>query len=219
MTAPTPASRVRRHPERASYEREVAYAILDEAPICHLGFIADGRPFVIPTIHARVGDILYIHGSPASRMLKTLSSGVDFCVTATIVDGVVFARSAFGSSMNYRSAMVMGRGELVEDGAEKMTAFMAVVEHVAPGRSSDCRPPTRKESDATSIIRLPIAEFSAKLRSGGPKDPVEDVELPIWAGVVPLELAARGFEPEPDMPDGVAAPPYVRAYRRPRGAV
>lgn len=214
MSSPSPATTVRRHPERATYEREAVYAILDEGPICHLGFVAGGRPFVIPTIHARIGDLLYIHGAPASRMLKTLSSGADFCVTVTIVDGIVFARSAFHHSMNYRSAVVLGHGDLVTDLEEKMTAFRAIVEHVAAGRSADCRMPSLKESKATSIIRLPITEFSAKVRTGGPKDDPEDMPLPIWAGVVPVGLAQQGVEPDPELADGIPAPGYVTSYTR-----
>ena len=213
-TAPSATTRVRRHPERASYEREFVYEILDEAPVCHLGFVAGGRPFVIPTIHARVGDLLYIHGAPASRMLKTLGSGIDFCVTATIVDGVVFARSAFKHSMNYRSAVVLGRGVAVTDADEKMTAFRAIVDHVARGRSADCRMPSAKESKATAIIRLPIDEFSAKSRSGGPVDYEEDLGLPVWAGVLPLELTPGSPSPVDDLPSSVALPDYVRRYRR-----
>lgn len=214
MTAPSPATRVKRHPERATYERDEVYAILDEAPVCHLGFVADGRPFVIPTIHARVGDVLYIHGAPASRMLKTLTAGADFCVTTTIVDGVVFARSAFHHSMNYRSAVVLGHGELVTDLDDKMVAFTAIVDHVARGRSADCRMPSVKESRATSIIRLPIEEFSAKRRTGGPVEDEEDMALPVWAGVLSLALTPGRFEADAGVPDGVPVPAYVRDYRR-----
>ena len=158
---------MRRHPERARYDRETVDQVLDEGLICHLGFVAGGRPFVIPTIHARLGDLVYIHGSPASRMLGTLKEGVAVCLTVTIVDGLVLARSAFSSSMNYRSAVVLGRAVEVTDPDEKQRAFAAIVEHVARGRWDDCRWPTAKEAAATTIVRLPLDEFSAKVRTNG----------------------------------------------------
>ncbi len=206
--------RVVRHPERARYQREVLDQILDEGLICHLGFNFEGRPYVIPTIHARDGDVVYVHGSPVSRMLTTLKEGVDVCLTVTIVDGLVLARSAFSSSMNYRSAMVLGRGFEVTDPAEKMRAFETVVEHVARGRWADCRWPTEKEADATTIVRLPIKEFSAKVRTGPPKDPVEDHDLPHWAGVVPFVLATAPPEESPDLKPGRPRPPYTLRYTR-----
>ncbi len=161
MSPPRPATRVRRHPERGRYDRQTVDRVLDEGLICHLGFVAGGRPFVIPTIHARVGDLVYIHGSPASRMLGTLKDGVDVCLTVTILDGLVLARSAFSSSMNYRSAVVLGRASEVTDDAEKERAFAAIVEHVARGRWADCRWPTPKEAAATTIVRLPGSTRSA----------------------------------------------------------
>jgi nitroimidazol reductase NimA-like FMN-containing flavoprotein (pyridoxamine 5'-phosphate oxidase superfamily) len=214
MTAPPPATRVRRHPERGRYDRHTVDRVLDEGLICHLGFVAGGRPFVIPTIHARVGDLVYIHGSPASRMLGTLKHGVDVCLTVTILDGLVLARSAFSSSMNYRSAVVLGRASEVTDEGEKRRAFAAIVEHVARGRWADCRWPTPKEAAATTIVRLALEEFSAKVRTGPPKDPEEDLDLPHWAGVVPLALAAGTPLDSPDLKPGRVLPEYAVRYRR-----
>jgi nitroimidazol reductase NimA-like FMN-containing flavoprotein (pyridoxamine 5'-phosphate oxidase superfamily) len=213
-TRTVPVTRVRRHPERARYDRDTLYSILDEGLICHLGFVAGGRPFVIPTIHARAGDVLYIHGSTASRMVRTLSEGVDCCVTVTILDGLVLARAAFKHSMNYRSAMVLGRAELVADPAEKEAGFAAVVEHVARGRWDGVRWPNRKEDKATAILRLPIDEFSAKLRTGPPLDDPGDLESDIWAGVLPLTIAAGPPLPSPDLKPGLRPPPYIKEYRR-----
>lgn len=210
--------RLRRHPERARYERAELDAILDEGLICHLGFIHEGRPFVIPTIHARDGGVIYLHGSIASRMLKTLSDGVDCCLTVTLLDGLVLARAAFNHSMNYRSAMVLGRAVEVTDEAEKELGFSAVVDHVAVGRWVDCRWPTAQESKATAILRLPIAEWSVKVRTGPPKDDADDLGLDVWAGVVPLGLAPGRPEPSPDLKRGVAVPANVAEYRRSRQA-
>src|SRR3954468_10891127 len=190
----TDRTRVRRHPERGAYEREPIDAILDEALICHVGFVVDGQPFVIPTIHARIGDVLYLHGSPASRMLRTLRDGVDVCVTATLLDGIVLARSVYNHSMNYRSAVVLGRAREVTDAAEKLRALEAVVEHMVPGRWSDARQPTQGELDGTTVLALALDEASAKVRSGPSNDFDRDTELPVWAGVVPLRLAAGGAE-------------------------
>jgi uncharacterized protein len=208
-------TKVKRHPERGVYERETIDAILDEALICHVGFVVDGLPFVIPTIHARVGDTLYLHGSPASRMLKTLASGVDVCVTATLVDGIVFARSHFHHSLNYRSAIVFGRARRVDDAAEKDAAFAAIVEHIATGRSADARPPSAKERTTTEVLALAIDEASAKLRTGPPKDASEDLELPVWAGVLPLALVPGDPRPDEHVPPELETPPYVARYARP----
>jgi len=210
----SPDTRVRRHPERARYQREAVHQILDEGLICHLGFVAEGRPYVIPTIHARDGDVVYVHGSPVSRLLNTLKEGVEVCLTVTIVDGLVLARSAFSSSMNYRSAVVLGRAVEVTDPAEKVRAFEAVVEHVARGRWADCRWPTEKEAASTTIVRLPIREFSAKVRSGPPKDPAEDHDLPHWAGVVPFVLTTAPPENSPDLRPGRRVPDYASLYSR-----
>lgn len=210
-TAPSPRTAVRRHPERGVYDRAAVDAILDEALFCHVGFVAEGRPFVIPTIHARAGDTLYLHGSPASRMLKTLGGGIDVCVTATILDGLVLARSVYNHSMNYRSAVVLGSARPVEEREEKLSALEVIVEHVAPGRRTDARGPSDKELAGTSVLALTLDEASAKVRTGPPKDFDEDVALPIWAGVVPLELVAGEPEAAGDLPTGVALPDYISA--------
>jgi nitroimidazol reductase NimA-like FMN-containing flavoprotein (pyridoxamine 5'-phosphate oxidase superfamily) len=202
-------NRVRRHPERGVYEREAIAVILDEALFCHVGFVVDGQPFVIPTIHARAGDVLYLHGSPASRMLRTLAAGVDMCVTATLLDGLVLARSVYNHSMNYRSAVVLGRARAVDDAEEKLAALEAIVEHVVPGRWQDARRPNEQELAATTVLALGLDEASAKVRSGPPKDFDDDVELPIWAGVVPLSLVAGVAETDAQVPDGVALPSYA----------
>ena len=209
VSDPTTATRVRRHPERGAYERGTIDAILDEARICHVGFVHERRPFVIPTIHARSGDTLYVHGSPASRMLRTLSEGIDVCVTATLLDGIVLARSVYNHSMNYRSAVVLGRARALEDTAEKLAALEAIVEHVVPGRWSDARLPTTKELKGTVVLELPLDEASAKIRTGPPSDFDEDLELAVWAGVIPLSLAARAPEPDPAQGADVPLPPYL----------
>jgi uncharacterized protein len=206
---------VRRHPERGRYDRELIHEILDEAPICHVGFVVDGQPFVIPTIHARVGDTLYLHGSPASRMLRALAEGIPVCVTATLLDGVVFARSAFNSSMNYRSAVVLGTAGRMDDPEEQRRGFSALVDHVAAGRSAEARMPSDDELRRTLLLRLPIEEASAKVRTGPPKDDPDDVGLPIWAGVLPLGLAAGEPEPDPALDPALPVPASVRGYRRP----
>lgn len=213
-TAPSPRTEVRRHPERGVYDRAAIDAILDEALYCHVGFLADGRPFVIPTIHARAGDMLYLHGSPASRMLRTLAGGIDVCVTVTILDGLVLARSVYNHSMNYRSVVVLGNARRLEEREEKLTALEAIVEHVARGRSADARPPSDKELAGTLVLALPLDEASAKVRSGPPKDFDDDLSLPIWAGVVPLGLVAGEPEAAADLPAGLDTPGYAADYRR-----
>ena len=211
----TARTRVRRHPERGVYERAAIEAILDEALFCHVGFVDDGQPFVIPTIHARAGDVLYLHGSPASRLLRELAGGIDVCVTATILDGLVLARSVYNHSMNYRSAVVLGRARPVEERDEKLRALGAIVEHVVPGRSHDARRPNEKELAGTLVLAVPLAEASAKLRSGPPKDFDADLSFPVWAGVIPLRLEAGAPETDPSSPPGLAVPAYAAAYRRP----
>jgi len=182
--------RVRREPHRGRYDRETIDAILDEALICHLGFEVDGQPFVIPTLHARVGDRLYVHGSAASRMLRHADSGARVCATATLFDGLVLARSVFNHSVNYRSVAVFGKATLVE-GDEKRAALRALTEQLAPGRWDEARQPTEQELKATWILWLPLDEASAKVRTGAEEDEPEDLELPVWAGVVPVHLAAE----------------------------
>src|SRR5436190_366409 len=184
----TPRTTVRRLAARAVYDREAIYAILDEAYICHLGFVVDGQPFVIPTIHARLGDTLYFHGSAASRMLRSLRDGMDACVTVTLLDGLVLARSAFHHSMNYRSVVVLGRGHEVTDREEKMRALEAIVEHVVPGRAAIVRAPSESELKQTLVIALSLSEASAKVRTGPPIDDEADYALDVWAGVIPIRL-------------------------------
>ena len=216
MTAPAPSARttVRRLPARAAYERATIDPILDEAVFCHVGFVADGQPYVIPTIHARVGDRLYLHGSAASRMLRTLAEGVPVCVTATLLDGVVLARSAFHHSLNYRSVVILGTATEVTDPAERLAALEAIVEHVAPGRWREARAPSERELRVTKVLSLPIVEASAKVRSGGPLDDEEDVGWPCWAGVLPLALVPLLPVPDPRLAPGIAVPAAIARYRR-----
>src|SRR5213594_2781402 len=180
--SPTPRTRVRRLPNRASYDRTTIHAILDEGLVCHLGFVHDGQPFVLPTTYARVDDALYLHGSAASRMLRGLRDGIPVCVTVTLLDGLVYARSAFHHSMNYRSVVILGTATEVREPAERLAALEAIVEHVVPGRWHEVRPPSAQELKATMVLRVPIAEASAKVRTGGPLDDADDMGLPCWAG-------------------------------------
>ncbi len=212
--APSARTAVRRHPERGRYDRAVIDAILDEGLICHAGFVVDGQPYVIPTIHARLGDALYLHGSAVSRMMRSLSGGFPACVTVTLLDGIVLARSVYDSSMNYRSAVVLGTAREVSDRAEKLRALEAIVEHVARGRWADARRPSEAELKATAVVGMALDECSAKVRTGPPVDDPADVALPIWAGVVPLRMAAGAPEAAPDLPPGVGVPPYVSRYER-----
>jgi nitroimidazol reductase NimA-like FMN-containing flavoprotein (pyridoxamine 5'-phosphate oxidase superfamily) len=211
--APTDRTTVRRLPKRANYNRELVDAIIDEALSCHVGFAIDGRPWVIPTIHARIDDRLYLHGAVANHMLKSLAGGVEACVTITLVDGLVLARSQFHHSMNYRSVMIFGRATPVDDVDEKRAALHALVEHVVPGRSADARPPNASELRATSVLTVAIDEASAKVRTGGPVDDEEDLALPIWAGQLPLAATYGSPVAEPDVRASV--PGYVAGYRRP----
>ncbi|MGH2753243.1 MAG: pyridoxamine 5'-phosphate oxidase family protein [Actinomycetota bacterium] len=206
---PTRRTTVRRLRERGRYERGVIDAILDEALICHLGFVHEGQPFVIPTIHARSGDTIYVHGSPASRMLQTMEAGVDVCLTATLLDGLVLARSVFHHSMNYRSVVVLGRARPVTDPVEKMDALRTVVEHMQPGRWDDARRPSPEEIRKTMVLALPIEEASAKIRGGPPGDEEDDLQLPVWAGVVPLHLADGAPVADELMPSGTPLPGYL----------
>ena len=183
-------TRIVREPQRAVYDRELIYKILDEGFVCHIGFTADGQTFVIPTMYARVGDALYFHGSAASRMLRGVSTGLNVCITVTLADGLVLARSVFNHSMNYRSAVALGNASIVDEADEKLDALRAFTEKILPGRWNDARQPNEKELKATSILRLPLTEISAKVRTGGVEDDAEDYALPVWAGVVPLRLVA-----------------------------
>jgi nitroimidazol reductase NimA-like FMN-containing flavoprotein (pyridoxamine 5'-phosphate oxidase superfamily) len=212
----TDRTKVRRIPDRGTHERDTIYKILDEGFICHVGFVVDGQPFVIPTGYGRIDDHVYIHGSAASRMLRTLQKGIDVCVTVTLLDGLVLARSAFHHSMNYRSVVVLGKAILVDDPDEKLTALRAISENIVRGRWVDVRSPTEQELKATSVLRLPIQEASAKIRTGGPKDEEEDYSLPVWAGVLPLRLTPGEPEVDPKMAVEAAVPAYVKNYTRPR---
>jgi len=211
---PTPRTAVRRLPQRGEYDRAAVYRILDEGFICHVGFAADGQPYVIPTGYARVGDQLYIHGSAASRMLRSLSQGVEVCVTVTLIDGLVLARSAFHHSINYRSVVVLGKASVVEEDAEKMAALRAFTEHVIAGRWEEVRPPNQTELKGTLVLRLPLAEVSAKVRTGPPVDDEADYQLPVWAGVIPLHLAAAAPVGDPRLRPGIEPPPYACHYIR-----
>jgi hypothetical protein len=212
--APTERTKVRRLPDRGKYDAESVYGILDEAFICHVGFVVDDQPYVIPTGFARVNDTLYIHGSAASRMLRTLAGGVQVCVTVTLVDGIVMARSGFHSSMNYRSVVIMGRATLVEERDEKLAALAAFSEQVMPGRWKDLRDTTDAELKGTLVLALPLKEVSAKVRTGPPKDDEADYALPLWAGVVPLKLAANSPIDDPRLAKGIEPPDYARNYKR-----
>jgi len=211
----TPRTRVRRRAQRGRYDRASVHAILDEALVCHVGFVIDGQPYVIPTAHARVGETLYLHGSAANQMLRRLADEVAVCVTVTLVDGVVLARSAFHHSMNYRSVVALGPAHAVRDEAEKLAALHALVEHVAPGRWSDARPPSAAELAQTLVLALPLAEVSAKVRAGPPIDDEQDHALPCWAGVIPLRLAPGEPLSDPRLGPGRPTPAYALRYRRP----
>ena len=216
---PTDRVRLRRKRERGSYDRAAIDAILDEALVAHLGIVDDdGQPFVVPILHARCGDVVYCHGSAAGRTMRALAAGVPVCLTVSLIDWLVLARSAMHHSANYRSAMILGRARSVEDPAEKLAAPEAIVEHIVPGRWADVRPPTEKELKATAFLALPIEEASAKARSGPPVDDEEDYALPAWAGVLPLHTHAGEPAPDPRLPDGLAAPAYLNDYRRPGAA-
>ena len=211
---PSERTRVRRLPERGAYDRETIDAILDEALICHLAWVQDGEPRVIPTIHARSGDTLYVHGSNASRTLRGTKAGATVAAEVTLLDGLVLARSAFHHSMNYRSVVVYGHAREVTDPDEKFAAQRALVEHVARGRADDARMPNQRELDQTTILAIPIEEASAKIRTGPPKDDAEDMDLPVWAGVLPIRTVPGEPESDPDLRDGVEPPGYVTDYRR-----
>jgi nitroimidazol reductase NimA-like FMN-containing flavoprotein (pyridoxamine 5'-phosphate oxidase superfamily) len=207
---------VGRLPERARYDPDTIRAILDEGLVCHVGFVADGQPFVVAATYARWDDRLVIHGSAASRMMKTLAGGAPACASVTLLDGLVLARSAFHHSMNYRSVVVVGTATEVVDPAEKLRALEAIVEHVAPGRGASVRPPSEIEMRATRVVTLPLDEASAKVRTGPPKDDEEDYALPVWAGEIPLALQPGPPKDDPLLAPGIAPPPEVLDWRRPR---
>lgn len=212
---PTPRTRVVREHERGVYDRDTINRILDEAFLCHVGFVADGQPFVIPTSFGRKGDVLYIHGSAASRMLRNLDKGIPVCITVTLLDGLVLARSVFNHSMNYRSVVILGTATIVDDPQEKLAALRTLSEHIIPQRWDDSRQPNEKELKATSALRVPIEEYSAKIRVGPPIDDEPDYTYPTWAGVIPLEMrtgvAIRDERCDRDLPE------YLRDYSRKRG--
>ncbi len=213
--APSERTEVRRLPERGSFDTELIQSIIDEALICHVGFVYEGAPVVIPTIHARVGETLYLHGSPASRMLRSMRAGDEISVNVTLVDGLVVARAAFHNSLNYRSVVIFGEPRIVDDIDEKHVALKAVTEHVLPERWADSRPMTDKEFRGTLVVAMPITEASAKTRAGAPSDDDEDYGLAIWAGVVPLALMAGQPIPDALLTADIDVPGYVREYKRP----
>jgi nitroimidazol reductase NimA-like FMN-containing flavoprotein (pyridoxamine 5'-phosphate oxidase superfamily) len=213
--AQTERTRLRRLPKRGSFDRETVYSILDESFICHIGFAVDGQPYVIPTAFGRIDDHLYIHGSSASRMLRTISGGVQMCFTTTLVDGLVIARSAFHHSINYRSVVVLGIATLVTDLDEKNHALEAVTNHIVPGRWADVRWPNELELKATSVLKLPIDEASAKLRTGPPIDDDEDYDLDVWAGVLPLNMNTGEPVDDGRLTEKAKLPDNIKYYRRP----
>jgi nitroimidazol reductase NimA-like FMN-containing flavoprotein (pyridoxamine 5'-phosphate oxidase superfamily) len=213
--APTGRTTLKRLPQRGSYDREQVYRILDEGFICHVGFAdGGGQPYVIPTAYGRVGDKLYLHGSAASRMARALAGGIPVCVTVTLVDGLVLARSAFHHSINYRSVVILGAATMVEAAEEKMTALRAFTEHVIPGRWDDVREPNEQELKGTTVLALPLTEVSAKVRTGPPKDDEEDYAIPVWAGELPLRVVAGAPVDDPELQKGIEPPEYVTKYSR-----
>jgi len=212
VLTPTDRTTLRRKKERGSYDRDLVNAILDEGLLCHVGFSVDGSTFVLPMAYARIGDALYLHGAAGNRMLRHMAQGAEACVTVTLVDGVVLARSAFHHSMNYRSVVLLGTTERVVDDDEKQRASMALLEHIVPGRSSGARPPSADELRAVLMVRMTIAEGSAKVRTGGPIDEPEDLEEPYWAGHIPLSIVAGDAVADGGLPPGVEEPEYVRAF-------
>lgn len=211
---PSERTRVVREAQRAVYDREVIYQILDEAFICHVGFTMDGQPYVIPTMFARVDDVLYLHGSAGSRMLRVLSGGLPVCVTVTLIDGLILARSVFNHSMNYRSVVALGQAMLIDNPAEKLRALQAFTEKLIRGRWGDARQPNERELKATSVLKLPLTEISAKVRVGGVEDDADDYALPVWAGVIPLRLAADPAIRDPRCDSSLPTPPYALEYKK-----
>lgn len=210
----TARNRIRRMPKRGHYDRRTVHAIIDEALVCHVAFAVDGVPTVIPTLHARSGDSLLLHGAKTSRLLRHIAEGHPVSVAITLIDGIVLARSVFHHSMNYRSVVLHGAGRLLESDDEKLSALEAFAEHIAPGRWADARRPSRKELKATSVVSIPIEVAAAKVRTGPPLDEKEDYALSIWAGVLPLALRAGTPIPDPGLLHDLAVPSYVRRYRR-----
>jgi nitroimidazol reductase NimA-like FMN-containing flavoprotein (pyridoxamine 5'-phosphate oxidase superfamily) len=216
--SPTERTRVVREPHRGSFDRDTIYKILDEGFVCHLGFTVEGQPYVIPTMFARVGEAIYFHGSAASRMLRGVSSGLAVCVTVTLIDGLVLARSVFNHSMNYRSVVALGKATLVDQTEEKIAALRAFTEKILPGRWDDARQPNEKELKATSILRLPLSEVSAKMRTGDVQDDEDDYLLRVWAGVLPIRLAAGAPIRDERCDPGLAVPTAVTNFDKRLGA-
>lgn len=210
----TQRSQIKRMPQRGNYEQQTVEQILDEGLICYVGFVVEGQPFVIPTSYGRIGDRIYIHGSPASRMLRNLSTGIEVCVTVTLLDGLVLARSAFHHSMNYRSVVIFGTATVVKEPEQKLAALKAFTEHIVPGRWAEVRTPTRQEVQGTLILSLPITEASAKVRTGPPMDDEADYNLPVWAGVIPLKLSADTPISDSRLQPEITLPDYVKNYNR-----
>jgi nitroimidazol reductase NimA-like FMN-containing flavoprotein (pyridoxamine 5'-phosphate oxidase superfamily) len=213
----TPVNRVKRVPDRGKYDRESVYSIIDEALICHVAFVQDGRPFIIPTLHAREGDAILLHGATTSRLMQHIAAGSEVAISMTLVDGLVLARSVSHHSTNYRSAVVFGRGELVPD-EEKMAALALLTERLLPGRWEDARQPNEKELKATAVVRVPISLASAKVRTGPPGDDDEDLALPVWAGVIPTYTMYMPPEPAPNLAAGTPVPDYLSRYIAERNA-
>ena len=211
--APTERTRVVREPQRAVYDRAEIYKILDEGLVCHVGFTADSQTYVIPTMYARVGDCLYFHGSAASRMLRNLSAGLSVCITVTLADGLVLARSVFNHSMNYRSVVALGVAQLVDSPGEKLDALQAFTEKILPGRWNDARQPNERELKATSLLKLPLLELSAKVRTGPVEDDADDYALPVWAGIVPLRTVADSPIRDERCDSSLPVPSYARNFR------
>jgi len=207
-------TRVVREANRAVYDRDAIYKILDEGLVCHVGFAAEGQPFVIPTMFARVGDAIYFHGSAASRMLRGAGAGFPVCITVTLADGIVLARSVFNHSMNYRSVVVLGTATMIGDPAEKLAALRAFTEKLIPGRWEDARQPNEQELKATSILKLPLTEVSAKVRTGGVEDDAADYALSVWAGIIPLRLVADAAIRDERCDASIPTPPYATNFRR-----
>jgi uncharacterized protein len=211
---PSSRTRVVREPHRGVYDRAEAYKILDEGFICHVGFVIDGQPYVIPTGYGRSGDSLYLHGSAASRMLRNLDRGIPVCVTVTLLDGLVLARSIFNHSMNYRSVVILGIAHAVTDSEEKLKALQVLSEHIIPGRWAESRQPNEKELKATLALKVAIEEFSAKVRQGPPLDDEEDFSFPTWAGVIPLQMVAGEPVNDPKLDAARGVPAYAKHYSR-----
>lgn len=214
----TTRTTLKRRPQRGAFDRPTVHAILDATFLCHVGFVVEGQPFVIPTSYGRDGDTLFIHGAAASRMLRELSTGIPVAVTVTLLDGLVLARSAFHHSLNYRSVVMLGKASLVDEPAEKMHALELITEQIVPGRWAEVRRPDDQELKATTVLRLPIEEVSAKIRTGPPIDDDEDMKLPIWAGVLPLTVAPGSPIPDPQLAEGLPLPASVTAYQKIEGA-